>query len=125
MTTTVPEPRSESPSESTLGSIAAGEAPVLESLVAMNLDSMERSQLDQKTYFLVRLAALVAMDAAPVSYLINLGLAADSGVTLEDAQGALIAIAPVVGSARVASAAGKVLRAYGLAAMIEEAEETV
>ena len=124
MTSTVPGPRSES-SESALSSIAAGDAPVLERLVAMNLDSMEHSQLDQKTYFLVRLAALVAMDAAPVSYLINLGMAADSGVEVEDAQGMLIAIAPVVGTARVASAAGKVLRAFGLAAVIEEAEETV
>ena len=125
MTSTVPGPRSESSSESALTSIAAGDAPVLERLVAMNLDSMEHSQLDQKTYFLVRLAALVAMDAAPVSYLINLGMAVDSGVELEDAQGMLIAIAPVVGTARVASAAGKVLRAFGLAAVIEEAEETV
>ena len=125
MTSTVPGPRSESSSESALSSIAAGDAPVLERLVAMNLDSMEHSQLDQKTYFLVRLAALVAMDAAPVSYLINLGMAVDSGVELEDAQGMLIAIAPVVGTARVASAAGKVLRAFGLAAVIEEAEETV
>jgi 4-carboxymuconolactone decarboxylase len=122
---TVPQPRSESPSQSVLSSVAMGDAPVLERLVAMNLDSMENSELDPKTYFLVRIAALVAMDAAPVSYLINLGLAADVGVTLEDAQGTLIAIAPVVGSARVASAAGNVLRAFGLAAMVEEAEETV
>ena len=122
---TVPQPRSESPSQSALSSVAMGDAPVLERLVAMNLDSMENSELDPKTYFLVRIAALVAMDAAPVSYLVNLGLAADVGVTLEDAQGTLIAIAPVVGSARVASAAGNVLRAFGLAAMVEEAEETV
>jgi 4-carboxymuconolactone decarboxylase len=122
---TVPQPRSESPSQSALSSVAMGDAPVLERLVAMNLDSMENSGLDPKTYFLVRIAALVAMDAAPVSYLINLGLAADVGVSLEDAQGTLIAIAPVVGSARVASAAGNVLQAFGLAAMVEDAEETV
>jgi 4-carboxymuconolactone decarboxylase len=115
---TAPQPGS----DSALSSIAMGDAPVLERLVAMNLDSMENSDLDQKTYFLVRLAALVAMDAAPVSYLINLGMAADAGVTLEDAQGTLIAIAPVIGSARVASAAGKVLRAFGLAAVVEDSE---
>ena len=110
--------------ESNLGSIAQGDAPVLERLVAMNLDSLENCGLDEKTYFLVRLAALVAMDAAPVSYMMNLGLAADSGVTLEEAQGTLIAIAPVVGSARVASAAGKILRAtFGLA--VVEAEGSV
>lgn len=111
--------------ETTLGSIAAGDAPVLESLVAMNLDSLENSGLDAQTYFLVRLAALVAMDAAPVSYAMNLGLAADAGVTLEQAQGALVAIAPVVGSARVASAAGKILRAAFGVAMAMEAEGEV
>ncbi len=115
---TVPQPRS----DSSLSSIAMGDAPVLERLVAMNLDSMENSDLDQRTYFLVRLAALVAMDAAPVSYLVNLEMAADAGVTLEDAQGTLIAIAPVIGSARVASAAGKVLRAFGLAAVVEDSD---
>jgi 4-carboxymuconolactone decarboxylase len=96
--------------ESALDSIARGDAPVLESLLAMNLNSLMASQLDEKTYFLVRLAALVAMDAAPVSYVINLGLAGEAGVTLEDVQNLLIAIAPVVGSARVAAAAGNVLQ---------------
>lgn len=108
--------------EGTLGSIAQGNTPVLERLIAMNLDSLEGSGLDEKTYFLARLAALVAMDAAPVSYVMNLGLAADAGVTLEDVQGILIGIAPVVGSARVAAAAGKILRgAFGVAVALDEA----
>jgi alkylhydroperoxidase/carboxymuconolactone decarboxylase family protein YurZ len=90
----------------------------------MNLNSLEDSGLDARTYFLVRVAALVAMDAAPVSYAMNLGLAADLGVTQEEVQGTLVAIAPVVGSARVASAAGKILRAaFGVA--IAEAEAAV
>jgi alkylhydroperoxidase/carboxymuconolactone decarboxylase family protein YurZ len=101
--------------ESTLGGIAQGDAPVLESLISMNLDSLEKSDLDLRTSFLVRLAALVAMDAAPVSYVMNLGLAAEAGVTVEEVQGTLVAIAPMVGSARVASA-GAILRgAYGVA----------
>ena len=88
----------------------------------MNLDSLEHSGLDLRTYFLAQLAALVAMDAAPVSYLMNLGLAADAGVTVEEVQGTLIAIAPVVGSARVASASGKILRAaFGVAVAEEKA----
>jgi alkylhydroperoxidase/carboxymuconolactone decarboxylase family protein YurZ len=108
-----------SPQETLMG-VAQGDAPVLERLVAMNLDSLADSGLDIKTYFLVRVAALVAMGAPPVSYLINLGLAADSGVTLEEAQGTLVAIAPVVGSARVAAAAGNILRAFGIAALAAE-----
>jgi 4-carboxymuconolactone decarboxylase len=124
-TGSVPQPRSQSASESALSSVAEGDAPVLERLIAMNLDSMEHSRLDPQTYLLVRVAALIAMDAAPVSYLMNLGMAADAGVTLEDVQGTLIAIAPVVGTARVASAAGKVLRAFGLAAAVANADELV
>jgi hypothetical protein len=53
-----------------------------------------------------------------------MGAAADAGVTLEDTQGVLVAISPIVGSARIASAAGKLLRAYGVAqALDEETEE--
>jgi 4-carboxymuconolactone decarboxylase len=96
--------------DNALGRIAAGEAPVLETLLEMNLDAAERSGLDPETYLLVRLAALVAMDAAPVSYLITLGAAADTGLTVEQMQAVLVAIAPVVGSARVTAAAGAIVR---------------
>ena len=96
--------------DNALGRIAAGDAPVLETLLAMNLDAAERSGLDAETYLLVRLAALVAMDAAPVSYLITLGAGADAGLTVEKAQAVLVAIAPVVGSARVTAAAGAIVR---------------
>lgn len=106
--------------EDQLGALAQGDAPVLETLAQMHLDTLERSGLDERTYFLVRLAALVAMDAAPVSYLVNVGMAADVGVGPEEIRGTLVAIAPVVGSARVVSAAGKALRALGLAAVAEE-----
>jgi hypothetical protein len=106
-----------------LTSIAQGDAPVLASLISMNLDSLGNSGLDSQSYFVARLAALVAMDAAPVSYLVNLGLAADAGMTLEQAQGVLIAIAPAVGSARVASAAGKILGAFGIAVALAEQDQ--
>ena len=96
--------------DNALGRIAEGDAPVLETLLAMNLDAAERSGLDAETYLLVRLAALVAMDAAPVSYLITLGAGADAGLTIEKAQAVLVAIAPVVGSARVTAAAGAIVR---------------
>lgn len=110
--------------DNALGRIAQGDAPVLETLLAMNLDALERSGLDDETYLLVRLAALVAMDAPPMSYLITLGAAAETGMTVEQVQAVLVAIAPVVGSARVTSAAGAILRgvmgAYALADSIPE-----
>lgn len=109
--------------QSQFSNVARGSAPVLEQLAAMTLDTLENSGMDERTYHMARLAALVASDAAPVSYLVNMGAAADAGITLEDTQGVLVAIAPIVGSARIASAAGKLLRAYGLAGAIEEAAE--
>ena len=67
----------------------------------MHLDALERSGLDGRTYVLTRLAALVAMDAPPASYLMTIGAAADAGVTIEEAQSVLIALAPLVGTARI------------------------
>ena len=64
---------------------------------------------------LVRLAALVAVDARPMSYLAHIGAAAETGVTLEDAQNVLVAVAPIVGTARVMSAAIHITEALGLA----------
>jgi 4-carboxymuconolactone decarboxylase len=107
--------------DNALDRIAAGDAPVLETVLQMNLDAAERSGLDAETYLLVRLAALVAMDAAPASYLVTLGAGADAGLTVEMVQSVLVAIAPVVGSARVTSAAGAIVRGVlGAAAVADQ-----
>ena len=94
-----------------LDRIAEGDTPLLETVFAMQLDALERSGLDAETYVLVRLAALVAMDGPPVSYAFTIGAAADAGVTLAKAQSVLVALAPLVGTARVTSAAGNIVRA--------------
>lgn len=107
-----------------LSDVARGSATVLEQLTSMHLDTLRNSGLDEPTYHLVRLAALVAADAAPVSYLINVPQAAEAGVTLEQVQGVMVAISPIIGSARIAAAAGKILRAYGVADAIEETKES-
>ena len=117
----VPGQRSEP--EDAMQALASGERPVLEAITAMNLDTLMLSSLDPRTYFLVRLAALVAVDGPPASYLVNLGLAAEAGVSFEDVQGVLTAVAPIVGSPRVVSAAGNALQALGFA--LAAAEEQV
>jgi 4-carboxymuconolactone decarboxylase len=101
------------------------ETPVLDLLTEMTTASIEKSQLDPKTLMLLRLAALVAVDAPPVSYLTNIGIGSDVGVEAEDVQQVMIGIAPVVGTARVASAAGKIVRALGLAVAVADAEHDV
>ena len=70
---------------------------------------------------LARLAALIAVDAPPASYLANADAAEKSGITADDIQEVMIAIAPIVGTTRVVSAAGKILRALGLAIAVGDA----
>lgn len=96
------------------------ETPVLDLLAEMTTASIERSKLDPKTLMLVRLAALVSVDAPPASYLMNLGLGGKVGVEAEDVQQVMIGIAPVVGTARVAAAAGNIVRALGLAIAVSD-----
>ena len=63
---------------------------------------------------LVRIAALVAVDAPVVSYLMNLDAASEVGIDAEKVRGVLAAVAPIVGTARVASAAGKIAEALAV-----------
>jgi 4-carboxymuconolactone decarboxylase len=98
------------------------ERPVLDLLATMTAASLEKSTLDAQSVMIARIAALVAVDAPPVSYLVNLGAAGEAGVDAETVQGVLIAVAPIVGTARVAAAAGKMVRALGLAIAVADAE---
>ena len=96
---------------------------VLDLLAGMTADSIEASSLDTEKLMLVRIAALVAMDAPPVSYLYNLGAADKVDMDVDDVRGVLAAaIAPIVGTARVASATGKIVRALGIAIDLAELE---
>jgi len=97
--------------------------PVLELLTEMTEASVEAATLDPATQILVRFAALVALDAAPASYLFHFGAGADQGLTLEDARQVLITLAPLVGTARVTSASSKIARALGLAIALGETDE--
>ncbi len=109
--------------EESLKGLAQGDPKVLETLAQMTVGTLERSGLDEQTYMLVRIAALMATDAAPVSYLLNLGVAGQAGVDLDKVVGTMVAVAPVIGSARVASAATKMMRAGILGAELAEAAE--
>src|SRR6186713_2190294 len=92
----------------------AAETPVLDVLAGMTAASLERTTLDPQTLMLVRLAALVALDAPPMSYALNLRAAGQVGVSPEQLEGVLTAIAPVVGGPRVVAAGGNILRAVGI-----------
>jgi alkylhydroperoxidase/carboxymuconolactone decarboxylase family protein YurZ len=89
----------------------------------MTAASLEATTLEPETLMLVRIAALVAIDAPPASYLMNLGAAGEVGVGAEEVRGVLAAVAPIVGTPRVVSATGKIARALGLALELAELED--
>lgn len=105
--------------------MADTETPVLDLLGRMTADSIEASSLDAEALVLTRIAALVAMDAPPASYLLNLGAAGEIGIDAEQIQGVLTAIAPIVGTARIASAAGNIGRALGIALELADLEAEI
>lgn len=96
--------------------------PVLDNLAAITAVSIEGCELPARELMLVRLAALAAVGAPPASYLLNVGTASDVGITVDDVQGILIGVAPIVGTPRVMAAAGNILRALGFAIAVAEAE---
>ena len=100
----------------------SNETPLLDLLGRMTLDSLETSSLEPDELMLVRIAALVAVDAPPVSYLMNAEAAAEVGIDVEKLRGVLAAVAPIVGTARVASATANIVEALGIAIEVAELE---
>jgi alkylhydroperoxidase/carboxymuconolactone decarboxylase family protein YurZ len=98
------------------------DTPVLDTVLAMTAESVARSDLDDNSLLTARIAALVAVDAPVGSYLMHLGPAMDAGVTIEQVQAILVAVAPVVGTPRTVSAARKISEAVGVAIVVLEAE---
>jgi hypothetical protein len=99
------------------------DTPVLDTIATMTAASIENCQLAPRELMMARIAALVAMDAPPASYLLNAGTASDVGITLEDVEGILTAVAPIVGTPRVTAAVGNIARALGFAIAAMEAED--
>ncbi|KOX00733.1 carboxymuconolactone decarboxylase [Streptomyces sp. NRRL B-1140] len=100
----------------------ASETPVLDTITAMTIDSLERCHMEDRTLLLSRIAALVAMDAPAISYMAHIPPAIKAEFTVEQLQDLLVAIAPVVGTARVMSAAGHIAEAFGVALALAESE---
>lgn len=103
--------------------MALGEAPVLETIAAMNIASLERTELAPAVLIAIRVGALAASDAPPASYLAHIGPAADAGFGIEEVQDVLVAVAPIIGSARTMTAARNITEALGFAIAVEAAIE--
>jgi 4-carboxymuconolactone decarboxylase len=97
-----------------LAGLALGDPELLLEGLEMRAEMQERSGLDPRSFALVKIAALIALDAPPASYLWQVANALDAGATPEDLIGVLRAIAPQVGGPRVVAAAPELMVALGL-----------
>jgi 4-carboxymuconolactone decarboxylase len=98
----------------TLRGVSVGDATLLERLLSMQLENLEASGLDPKSYSLVKIATLIAVDAPPASYVAQLAFAREAGVTTDEIIGVLVAAAPQVGIPRIVAAAPEIMLALEL-----------
>jgi len=101
--------------QQTLAGISAGDMTMLDEALGIREAHLASTGLDARTFALVKIAALIALDAPPASYAWQVGNAIDDGATAEDVLGVLRAVAPQVGGPRVVAAAPEIMLALGLA----------
>lgn len=89
----------------------------------MTAAALEQCDLADREIMVARIAALAAVGAPALSYTLNTGAAASSGLTIDDAQGILVAIAPIIGTARTVAATTAIAKGLGLAIALAEAAE--
>jgi 4-carboxymuconolactone decarboxylase len=108
--------------EETLRKLAIRDDAYIDRVLGDDRKNLDESGLDEKTHALVRVAGLIAIDAAPPSYMWTVESALAYGATNEEIVGVLIAVMPAVGSGRVVSAAPRLSLAlgYDVAAGLEE-----
>jgi len=99
----------------TLTGVATGDVSMLEKALGLREALLESTPLDARTFALVKIAALIALDAPPASYAWQVANALDDGASPEDIVAVLRAIAPQVGGPRVVAAAPEIMVALGLA----------
>jgi hypothetical protein len=98
------------------------DTPVSDTLVAMTIASLDNSDLSPRELMIARIAALVAVDAPAASYALNALPATDSGITLDDVEDVLVAVAPIVGTVRVVSATANIAEGLGFVIALAAAE---
>jgi alkylhydroperoxidase/carboxymuconolactone decarboxylase family protein YurZ len=97
-----------------LTGLALGDIDVLERALELRDAWQAQSGLDARAFSLVKIAALIAVDAPPASYLWQVSNALDAGATPNEILGVMRAIAPQVGGPRVVAAAPEIMVALGL-----------
>lgn len=97
----------------TLRKLALRDDRFIESLLREERSSAALAGIDPVAHALLRIAALIAVDAAPPSYMSAVEDGRHAGASEDEMVGTLIAVIPIVGVARVVSAAPNLALALG------------
>ena len=106
-----------------LRGLAEGDFTGIDAMIEMHESALAASGLDSDAFQLAQIAALAAIDGPPVSWLIHLGVAAETELDFEKVFGTLIAVAPIIGTPKVVSAASNIVAAAGLADELDDEDE--
>ena len=98
----------------TLEALAAAEDSIITSLLEMQIQNLEASGLDPRTYSLVKIATLIAIGAPQASYVAQVAFAIEAGVKPDEIVNLLVTVAPQVGLPKVIAAAPELMLALGL-----------
>jgi alkylhydroperoxidase/carboxymuconolactone decarboxylase family protein YurZ len=99
--------------EITLCKIAIADEKYVEEVLSNDRANLTASTLDAKAHALVRLGALIAIDAEAPAYMWTLQAARRAGASDDELVGCLLAALPTLGVARIVSAAPKLGLAMG------------
>jgi len=97
----------------TLRRLALRDDRYIDALLGEESANTKISGIDARSHALLRIAALIAVDAAPPSFMSAVQAGLDAGASYDEIVGTLIAVMPVVGVARVVSAAPNLGLALG------------
>lgn len=97
-----------------LSGLALGDLGTLAEALELREAHQDATGLEPRCFALVKLAALVALDSPPASYIWQVSNALEAGATPQEILGVLRAIAPQVGGPRAVAAAPEIMVALGL-----------
>jgi 4-carboxymuconolactone decarboxylase len=97
----------------TLRRLALRDDGYIDALLGEECANTKLSGIDARSHALLRIAALIAIDAAPPSFMSAVQAGLDAGASNDEIVGTLIAVMPIVGVARVVSAAPNLGLALG------------
>jgi len=98
-------------SDQLLEQMAESNPELIEGLVGLQIQNIENSGLDPRTHALVRIASLITLGAPSASFAWQVSLALESGATIDEIAGVLVAVAPTAGLPRVVAAAPEIKKA--------------